>query len=82
MNGHKIRKYTLQDNDKITVGDCSIEFVAGDGHRSWYFDIDPTVTLDSDRVRIASAGNGTGRVRESLDSARAMLSSRDHDYRV
>jgi type II secretory pathway predicted ATPase ExeA len=82
VNGHKIRKYTLQDNDKITVGDCRIEFVAGDGHRSWYFDIDPTVTLESNRVRLASPGNGTGRVRESLDSTRTMLPSRHHDYRV
>lgn len=60
VNGHAIRKHTLQDNDKITVGDCSIEFVAGDGHRSWYFDVDPTVTLQPKQLGMALTGLGAG----------------------
>ena len=60
VNGHAIRKHTLQDNDKITVGDCSIEFVAGDGHRSWYFDVDPTVTLQPKQLGMALTGQGAG----------------------
>ncbi len=60
VNGHAIRKHTLQDKDKITVGDCSIEFVAGDGHRSWYFDVDPTVTLQPKQLGMALTGQGAG----------------------
>jgi type II secretory pathway predicted ATPase ExeA len=79
VNGRKIRKYTLQDSDKLTVGDCSIEFVAGDGHRPWYFDIDPTVTLESSRVGLTMTGNGSGRARESTDATRTMAASWHHD---
>ena len=59
VNGHPIRKHTLQDNDKITIGDCSIEFVAGDGHRPWYFDLDPTVSLEATKAGLAFTGDGT-----------------------
>jgi type II secretory pathway predicted ATPase ExeA len=74
VNGEPIRKHTLQDKDKITVGDCSIEFVAGAGHRSWYFDVDPTVTTEANQDGFTLTGNGTGYEVESLDSTKTMLS--------
>lgn len=74
VNGRSVRKHTLHDNDKITVGDCSIEFVAGDGHRSWYFDTDPTVTIHSNKTGLPSNGNGAGLDTDPLDSAGTMFS--------
>ncbi len=74
VNGHPIRKHTLQDNDKITVGDCSIEFVAGDGHHSWYFDVDPTVTLQPNKVDFASTGYGAEFDFESVNATNTMVS--------
>lgn len=76
VNGKKIRKHTLQDSDKITVGDCSIEFVAGDDHHSWYFDSDPTDVLEPQIVRRSLAGLGNGFEMESIESTKAMISSR------
>jgi pSer/pThr/pTyr-binding forkhead associated (FHA) protein len=79
VNGHTIRKHTLQDNDKITVGDCSIEFVAGDGHRSWYFDVDPTVTLEPNKVGKTSSGHGSGFDFDSVDATNTVISSLRND---
>jgi general secretion pathway protein A len=79
VNGHAIRKHTLQDNDKITVGDCSIEFIAGDGHRSWYFDVDPTVTLRPKQVGMALTGPGAGFDFESVDATSTMVSPWHND---
>ncbi len=74
VNGHSIRKHTLQDNDKITVGDCSIEFVAGDGDRSWYFDVDPTVTLEPNIVGKPSTIPGSGIDFDSVDATNTVIS--------
>jgi pSer/pThr/pTyr-binding forkhead associated (FHA) protein len=79
VNGHTIRKHTLQDNDKITVGDCSIEFVAGDGHRSWYFDVDPTVTLEPKKVGKTLSGHGSGFDFESVDATNTVISPLRND---
>ena len=74
VNGHSIHKHTLQDNDKITVGDCTIEFVAGDEHRSWYFDVDPTVTLEPNIVGKGSAGPASGIDFDTVDATNTMIS--------
>jgi hypothetical protein len=74
VNGHPIQRHTLQDSDKITVGDCSIEFVAGAGHRSWYFDVDPTVTIESQRNGLSIPGNGASMNMESVESTKTTIS--------
>ena len=82
VNGHPIRRHTLQDKDKITVGECSIEFVAGAGHRSWYFDVDPTVAIESQRNGMSVSGNGASMNVESIDSIKTMISPRQMGIRT
>lgn len=74
VNGRPIRKHTLQSNDKITLGKCRIEFVAGDDHHAWYFDTDPTATLEPHISDRALTRNGNGFARQSLDSTRTIVS--------
>lgn len=81
VNDRKIRKHTLQDNDRITVGECSIDFVAGNGHHSWYFDPDPTASFKSNTADPALIRNGNGLETETLDSARKIISFRYHGAR-
>lgn len=42
VNGRKIKEQTLQDKDVINIGDCRIEYAAGDDHQSWLCDSDAT----------------------------------------
>jgi hypothetical protein len=76
VNGKQIHKHTLKDSDKIAVGDCSIEFIAGDGHRSWHFDIDPTVTLEANETGLALTPMSPAIDVESIESTGTMIPSR------
>ncbi len=40
--GRQIKQCALQDSQVIAIGDCRIEYVAGDDQHDWYCDIDPT----------------------------------------
>lgn len=42
VDGRKIKRHRLQDNDVIIVGDCVIEYVAGDDREALFFDIERT----------------------------------------
>ena len=74
VNGRRIKKCTLLNNDKITIGDCRVEFVAGDDQQSWIFAEEPTATLESQVFEPGQAGNG--HAMPSADATRTMLSPR------
>lgn len=76
VNGTRVRKHTLQANDRITIGNCNIEFVAGDDHHAWYFDTDPTDVLEPDVARRSLADLGQGFEMESIDNTETLISPR------
>ena len=48
VRGHKIKQYALKDNDVIDLGDCKIEYLAGDNINAWFYDIDGTDAFTTD----------------------------------
>jgi type II secretory pathway predicted ATPase ExeA len=76
VNGKKITKHTLQHNDKITVGDCGIRYVAGDQSQSWYFDTDPTDILEPRLAPRETASPGNGVKAKPIDRNGTMMSLR------
>ncbi len=58
VDGRLINEHALQDSGVITVGDCRIEYVAGDDRQGWFFDI-----KRSDSFEPHNADNGTQKVR-------------------
>jgi type II secretory pathway predicted ATPase ExeA len=69
INGCKIKRHMLQDNDVITVGDCAIEYVAGDDRKGWFLGIERTNCFelhnadygDYQKLRTLRLGDGKGR---------------------
>jgi len=81
VNGHRIKRHTLLNSDKITIGDCSIEFIAGDDQQSWFFADEPTETFDTHMFDVGQPGNGNGQAMPSVDATRTMISPRSKTAR-
>ena len=47
VHGRPIRRYTLHDGDVATIGDCSIEYVAGVELQNWFGNLDVTENLET-----------------------------------
>ncbi len=75
VNGRQVKQYALQDSDVISVGDCRIDYVAGDYHQAWFFDIEPTDSFEAQIADPAPPGNGNGREMQPLDSEKTTISS-------
>ena len=75
VNGRQVKRYTLQDSDVITVGDCRINYVAGDYHQGWFFDIDLTDSFAAHITDLAPPGKGNGRKMQPLDPEKTTISS-------
>jgi hypothetical protein len=52
--GRKIRQHALKNNDVIDVGNCKIEYIAGDNLEAWFYDIDATDTFEPHNAASAS----------------------------
>jgi type II secretory pathway predicted ATPase ExeA len=72
VNGRRIRKYTLLNSDRITIGDRSIEFIAGEDQQSWFFADEPTETFEPYMFDVGQPENGNGDARPMLNGTRTM----------
>ena len=67
VGGRQIKQHALQDSGVIAVGDCRIEYVAGDDRQGWFFDIERIDSLEphnadivTRKPRTSRRGNGKG----------------------
>jgi hypothetical protein len=79
VNGRRIKRHTLLNNDRITIGNCSIEYIAGDDQQSWFFADEPTHTLESYIFDEGQPGNGNGNTMPTPDATRSMILPRFND---
>ncbi len=77
VDGRKIKQCALQDSQVITIGDCTIEYVAGDDQQAWFGDMDPTEKFEQDNTGPASPGKGLGSEMQllELEPAKTKISS-------
>jgi len=57
VDGSEIKQCTLQDHQVIGVGDCQIEYVAGDERQAGFVDVDSTNDFEPDNADPASPGS-------------------------
>ncbi len=67
VDGRQIKQCALQDSQVITIGDCRIEYVAGDDRQAWFGDMDPTDNFESHDADPAPPGRGLGGEIQSLE---------------
>ncbi|MEE8078953.1 MAG: FHA domain-containing protein, partial [Pseudomonadales bacterium] len=77
VDGRKIKQCALQDSQVITIGDCTIEYVAGDDQQAGFGDMDPTEKFEQDNTGPASPGKGLGSEMQllELEPAKTKISS-------
>ncbi len=75
VDGRQIKQCALRDSQVIGVGDCEIEYVAGDERQAWFRDMDPTDTFEPDVADPAPLGKGLDGETQLLEPAKTTISS-------
>lgn len=78
VNGRRIKQYALRDNDVIVIGDCKIEYNAGDKQEISTGDIEPTDSFEPNGAGLASCAADYGRKIQLVQPAGLGISPAQH----